>query len=105
MEMIMTAGMVTAQDAYRTGLVNHVVQRTNYCISLANKIIKNSPYAIGKAITVNVTSKKKNGYETEIKAFGKCFGTQDFKKRQRLLREKKSSLGRKNKEPIGSLFL
>jgi enoyl-CoA hydratase len=29
MEMIMTAGMVTAQDAYRTGLVNHVVQRTN----------------------------------------------------------------------------
>jgi enoyl-CoA hydratase len=25
MEMIMTAGMVTAQDAYRTGLVNHVV--------------------------------------------------------------------------------
>jgi enoyl-CoA hydratase len=26
MEMIMTAGMVTAQDAYRTGLVNHVVK-------------------------------------------------------------------------------
>jgi enoyl-CoA hydratase len=25
MEMIMTAGMVTAEDAYRTGLVNHVV--------------------------------------------------------------------------------
>jgi enoyl-CoA hydratase len=29
MEMIMTAGMVTAQDAYRTGLVNHVV-KTNF---------------------------------------------------------------------------
>jgi enoyl-CoA hydratase len=29
MEMIMTAGMVTADEAYRTGLVNHVVpQRT-----------------------------------------------------------------------------
>jgi enoyl-CoA hydratase len=25
MEMIMTAGMVTADEAYRTGLVNHVV--------------------------------------------------------------------------------
>jgi enoyl-CoA hydratase len=25
MEMIMTAGMVSADDAYRTGLVNHVV--------------------------------------------------------------------------------
>jgi enoyl-CoA hydratase len=37
-------GMVTAQDAYRTGLVNHVVPEGNfdYCISLANKIIKNS---------------------------------------------------------------
>jgi hypothetical protein len=23
-------------------------------------------------------------YKTEIKAFGKCFGTQDFKKEQRL---------------------
>jgi enoyl-CoA hydratase len=29
MEMIMTAGMVTAQDAYRTGLVNHVRRRTS----------------------------------------------------------------------------
>jgi enoyl-CoA hydratase len=30
MEMIMTAGMVTAQDAYRTGLVNHVVPEVNF---------------------------------------------------------------------------
>jgi enoyl-CoA hydratase len=40
MEMIMTAGMVTAQDAYRTGLVNHVVpegELLDYCISLAKK--------------------------------------------------------------------
>jgi enoyl-CoA hydratase len=53
--------MVTAQDAYRTGLVNHVVQKVNfdYCISLANKIIKNSPYAIGKAIkAVNANFKE-----------------------------------------------
>jgi enoyl-CoA hydratase len=60
MEMIMTAGMVTAQDAYRTGLVNHVVPEAtlDYCISLANKIIKNSPYAIGKAIKVNANFKE-----------------------------------------------
>jgi enoyl-CoA hydratase len=29
MEMIMT-GMVTAEDAYRTGLVNHVVPEANF---------------------------------------------------------------------------
>jgi enoyl-CoA hydratase len=30
LEMIMTAGMVTAQDAYRIGLVNHVSQKLNF---------------------------------------------------------------------------
>jgi enoyl-CoA hydratase len=34
----------------------------DYCISLANKIIKNSPYAIGKAIkAVNANFKGKTG--------------------------------------------
>jgi hypothetical protein len=28
------------------------------------------------------TSKKVKRYETEIKAFGKCFGTQDFKEQR-----------------------
>jgi enoyl-CoA hydratase len=30
MEMIMTAGMVSADDAYRTGLVNHVVPQQHF---------------------------------------------------------------------------
>jgi hypothetical protein len=40
MEMIMIAGMVTASnDAYRTGLVNHVVStsRTEFCNGVAQK--------------------------------------------------------------------
>jgi enoyl-CoA hydratase len=42
MEMIMTAGMVSADEAYRTGLVNHVVPQAEileFC-SIAQKIMK-----------------------------------------------------------------
>ena len=97
MEMIMTAGMVTAQDAYRTGLVNHVVPEAellDYCVSVANKIIKNSPYAIGKAIkAVNANFKEgKNGYEAEIKAFGNFFGTEDFKEGTTAFLEKRKAV-------------
>jgi enoyl-CoA hydratase len=43
MEMIMTAGMVSADDAYRTGLVNHVVPQAallEFCNGIAQKIMK-----------------------------------------------------------------
>ncbi|MBP4141119.1 enoyl-CoA hydratase/isomerase family protein [Flavobacterium sp. P4023] len=97
MEMIMTAGMLTADDAYRTGLVNHVVPQAElltFCNDIASKILKNSPYAIGKAIkAINANFKEgKNGYETEIKAFGKCFGTQDFKEGTTAFLEKRKAV-------------
>jgi enoyl-CoA hydratase len=84
MEMIMTAGMITADDAYRVGLVNHVVPQVEllaFCNGIAERILKNSPVAISQAIkAVNANFKDGvNGYETEIKSFGKCFGTEDFK--------------------------
>jgi enoyl-CoA hydratase len=42
--------------------------------------MKKSPVAITQAINaVNANFKDENGYETEIKSFGKCFGTEDFK--------------------------
>jgi enoyl-CoA hydratase len=83
MEMIMTAGMLNAEEAKQYGLVNHVVPQAeliDYCNNIAEKIIKNAPYAISKAIkAINANYKDgKNGFETEIKSFGKCFGTKDF---------------------------
>lgn len=83
MEMIMTAGMLNAEEAKQYGLVNHVVPQAEliaYCNGIAEKIIKNAPYAISKAIkAINANYKDgKNGFETEIKSFGKCFGTKDF---------------------------
>ncbi len=83
MELIMTAGMIDAGNALSYGLVNHVVSQENllpFCENLAGKISKNSPVAISHAIkAVNAGFKNTDGYSTEIKAFGQCFGTADFK--------------------------
>ncbi|MCF6224145.1 MAG: enoyl-CoA hydratase-related protein [Flavobacteriaceae bacterium] len=83
MEMIMTAGMITAEDAQNSGLVNHVVPQEELiplCEKLAKKISYNSSTAISAAIkAVNANFKDGiNGYDVEIKQFGKCFGTEDF---------------------------
>lgn len=84
MEMIVSATMLTAEEAKTWGLVNHVVSQPEL-IALANdlagKIVRNSPVAIAKAIeTVNAGfDKHSDGYMTEIRSFGYCFGTQDFK--------------------------
>lgn len=84
MEMIMTAQMLDAESALRFGLVNHVVPQTElleFAQQLAAKITKNSVVAVAKAIeAINANYKDGvNGYQTEIKNFGECFGTEDFK--------------------------
>lgn len=84
MELIMTAGMLKADDALALGLVNYVVPQAElleFCYSIAKKIIGNSPVAIGKAIkAINANFEDgTNGFNVEIQAFGYCFGTADFK--------------------------
>ena len=83
MEMIMTAGMIDANQALSFGLVNHVKSQEellSFCYEIAEKISRNSPVAIGKAIrSINAGFKEgENGFFTEIEQFGKCFGTEDF---------------------------
>ena len=83
-ELIFTAGMISAEEAWRIGLVNHIVapeDLLNKSYDLAKKIMKNSGSAIASAIiAINAGfTTGVNGYEIEIEAFGKCFGTQDFK--------------------------
>jgi enoyl-CoA hydratase len=96
MEMIMTAAMISAEDAHRMGLVNHVTTQSEliaFCKGIAEKISKNSPAAISqaiKAVNANFTEGV-NGYETEIKSFGKCFGTEDFKEGTTAFLEKRKA--------------
>lgn len=84
MEMIMTAGMIDANQALQYNLVNHVVSQEellDFAEKLAGKIMRNSLVAISSAIkAVNANYETGvNGFETEINEFGGCFGTADFK--------------------------
>ncbi|MDG1528341.1 MAG: enoyl-CoA hydratase-related protein [Polaribacter sp.] len=84
MELVMTAGMISAEDAKNYGLVNHVTTQEELiplATKIASKIMRNSSVAIGAAIkAVNDNFKDGvNGFETEISEFGACFGTEDFK--------------------------
>jgi len=96
MEMIMTAAMISAEEAKQYGLVNHVVSQAellSFTNVIAQKIIKNAPFAIGKAIkaiNANFTDGK-NGFDVEIKSFGKCFGTADFKEGTTAFLEKRKA--------------
>lgn len=96
MEMILTAGMIDAAKALEFGLMNHVVEQEHLmdlCLKLASKIAENSPKAIGYAIkAVNAGfNNSENGYEAEIEAFGKCFGTTDFKEGTTAFLEKRKA--------------
>ena len=83
-EMISTAGMIKADEAYRIGLINHLVEQEELldkCYEIAKQIIKNSSVAISAAIkAINSGFKEgENGYKAEVEAFANCFTTGDFK--------------------------
>ena len=96
MEMIMTAGMIDAETAKIYGLVNHVVPQADLFstyMTIATRIMKNSPVAIAKAIeAVNANYiSGVNGFDVEIKNFGDCFATDDFKEGTTAFLEKRKA--------------
>jgi enoyl-CoA hydratase len=83
-EMIATADMITAAHAEKIGLVNYVVAQAELIAKaeeLFSRIKLRAPLAVAAAIkSVNASLDfDANGFETEIKEFGKCFNTTDFK--------------------------
>ena len=82
-ELISTAGMISAEEALQWGLVNKTceqVELMSICEKIAFKICRNSPKAISSAIkSVNAGFiDGVDGYEVEKIEFGKCFGTDEF---------------------------
>lgn len=84
LEMIATAEMIEAEEAYRIKLVNHLVPQAELlekAKKIAHKISANSSVAVSHAIrAINAGYRNNcNGYDVEIKEFGKCFETDDMK--------------------------
>ena len=96
MELIMTAGMISAEKAAALGLVNYVTtleELMPLVEKLAGKIIRNSSVAISAAIkAVNANFEDGvNGFEVEISEFGNCFGTEDFREGTTAFLEKRKA--------------
>ena len=82
-EMIATAGILSANEAKDWGLVNGVCPPEELIFTaekIAEKIKRNSPMAIARAIkSVNAGFMSGvDGFEVEKKEFGNCFGTPEF---------------------------
>lgn len=84
LELICTAGNLKADEAKDWGLVNHVVSQEELMETakkIAGRIAKQSPTAISFALQAvrEGFAHEAQGLQAEIEAFGKCFGTGDFK--------------------------
>ncbi len=84
LELMMTAEMISAQEAKAIGLVNHVVDNrellVEHCEKILKKITSKAPLAIGMIVEcVNaVYAYDENGYQTEANSFGSCCKSKDF---------------------------
>lgn len=96
MEMITTAGIISAEEAQQWGLVNHVTSQEELmglAEKIATKICNNSGTAIRsaiKAINANYVDGL-NGFDVEITEFGNCFGTDEFKEGTSAFLEKRKA--------------
>ncbi|MDB2624876.1 enoyl-CoA hydratase-related protein [Flavobacteriaceae bacterium] len=97
MELIMTAGMISAEKALASGLVNYVTtleELMPLVEKLAGKIMRNSSVAISaviKAVNANFEDGV-DGFEVEISEFGNCFGTEDFREGTTAFLEKRKAI-------------
>ncbi len=94
LELICTAGKMSAEDAKQWGLVNDVVSQEellNTAIGMAQKIARQSPTAVAFALQAVRAgyAHEASGRQAEIEAFGKCFGTADFKEGTEAFLEKR----------------
>ncbi|MBK7123641.1 MAG: enoyl-CoA hydratase/isomerase family protein, partial [Chitinophagaceae bacterium] len=96
MELLMSAHMIDANEAKQLGLVNYVttsetlLDHTKKILEIINS---KAPLAVAACIkSVNaVFDETKNGYQTEIDAFGECFVTEDMKEGTTAFLEKRKA--------------
>ena len=94
-ELIFTGDMINAQEAYRIGLVNHVVPQAeflDYCKAMAGRMMKNAPFAVTlakQAINMGLDTDLGSGLTLEANLFGLTFATEDKKEGMSAFLEKR----------------
>lgn len=94
MELILTGQPVKADEAHRIGLVNHVEPAEDaleYSINLAEKMLKNGPIALEKAIEAINSVYSNNSYAKEATLFGQLCDTNDFREGTNAFLEKRKA--------------
>ena len=95
LQLILSADMIDAQEAYRIGLVNEIVARDNLiprAEAILNKINANAPTAVKLAIEAanrGLDVSLAEGLNIEASLFTRCFATEDRKEGVAAFREKR----------------
>ena len=94
-ELILTGEMISADEALRIGLVNHVVEPAELmpaAESIAKKIIANAPLAVKfamEAVEHGMEMPQEEGLFLEATLFGLCCATEDMREGTRAFIEKR----------------
>ena len=85
LQLILTGEIITAQEAYRIGLVNEVVPTPNViprAEAILNQIFANAPLAVKyslEAVNKGLETSQAEGFSLEASFFGLCTATEDKK--------------------------
>src|ERR1044072_1584735 len=96
LQLILSGGMISAQEAYRMGLVNEVVPAVDLISraeALLREIFANAPLAIKyslEAVNKGMETSQAEGLALEASFFGLCAGTEDKQEGTRAFLEKRA---------------
>src|SRR5713101_8276981 len=85
LQLILSGGMISAQEAHRIGLVNEVVPAGDLLTraeAILNQIFANAPIAVKfalEAVNKGLETSQTEGLSLEASLFGLCAGTEDKK--------------------------
>jgi enoyl-CoA hydratase/carnithine racemase len=95
LQLILTGEIITAQEAYRIGLVNEVVPSADLITraeAMLNQIFANAPIAVKyslEAVNRGLEASQAEGLTLEASLFGLCAGTDDKKEGTQAFLEKR----------------
>src|SRR4029078_10937522 len=96
LQLILTGGMISAQEAYRIGLVNEVVAPSDvitHAEAILGQIFGNAPLAVKfsiEAVNKGLETTQAEGLSLEASYFGLCAGTEDKKEGTSAFLEKRA---------------